>query len=91
MRTHVLDQQNSSGSCIGSDAFATRHAVLLACGRTSVQLIACAHGWLQVTHEPCFCLLREVVSYSGGGRGQPIREALENPGKEHFILFHIGY
>ncbi|KAK9843112.1 hypothetical protein WJX74_007152 [Apatococcus lobatus] len=43
-----------------------------------------------VTHEPCFCLLREVVSYSGGGRGQPIREALENPGKEHFILFHIG-
>ncbi len=45
---------------------------------------------MQVTHEPCFCLLREVVSYSGGGRGQPIREALENPGKEHFILFHIG-
>lgn len=43
-----------------------------------------------VTHEPHFCLLREVVSYTGGARGQPSREVLENPCAENFILFHIG-
>lgn len=43
-----------------------------------------------VTHEPRFCLLREVVSYSGGNQGKPIREVLDNPCKEHFILFQIG-
>ncbi|KAI8112489.1 hypothetical protein M9434_003812 [Picochlorum sp. BPE23] len=41
-----------------------------------------------VTHEPHFCLLREVVSYKN--KGQPIREALENPSEEHFVLFQIG-
>ena len=43
-----------------------------------------------VTHEPHFCLLREVVSFSGGGRGQPAREVLANPKKEDFILFQVG-
>ncbi len=43
-----------------------------------------------VTHEPRFCLLREVVSYTGGNQGKPIREVLDNPCKEHFILFQIG-
>ena len=46
-----------------------------------------------VTHEPNFCLLREVVRFgggAGGGKGQPAREALENPAAEHFILFQIG-
>ena len=28
-----------------------------------------------VTHEPHFCLLREVVKFGGGDRGQPSREA----------------
>ena len=41
-----------------------------------------------VTHEPHFCLLREVVSYKN--KGQPIREALENPSQEHFVLLQIG-
>lgn len=44
---------------------------------------------LQVTHEPHFCLLREVVNFSGGSRGRPSREALDNPCAEHFILFQI--
>ena len=45
-----------------------------------------------VTHEPHFCLLREVVRFGGGGnRGQPAREVLDNPCAEHFILFQIGY
>lgn len=43
-----------------------------------------------VTHEPHFNLLREVVSYGSGGRGQPAREVLENPCQEHFVLFQIG-
>ena len=44
-----------------------------------------------VTHEPNFCLLREVVRFGGGGgAGQPSREALANPSAEHFILFQIG-
>ena len=44
-----------------------------------------------VTHEPNFCLLREVVRFGGGGgKGQPSREALENPSAEHFILFQLG-
>lgn len=43
-----------------------------------------------VTHEPHFCLLREVVSYTGGARGQPAREVLENPCQEHFVLLQIG-
>lgn len=41
-----------------------------------------------VTHEPHFCLLREVVSYKN--KGQPLREALENPSQEHFVLLQIG-
>jgi 5'-3' exoribonuclease 1 len=43
-----------------------------------------------VTHEPHFNLLREVVSYGAGGRGQPAREVLENPCQEHFVLLQIG-
>ncbi|GLI61583.1 hypothetical protein VaNZ11_003999 [Volvox africanus] len=43
-----------------------------------------------VSHEPHFCLLREVVSYTGKNRGQPAREVLENPCAENFILFQIG-
>jgi hypothetical protein len=33
----------------------------------------------------------QVVSYTGGNRGQPTREVLENPCAENFILFHIRY
>ena len=44
-----------------------------------------------VTHEPHFCLLREVVSFTGGGRGQPAREVLDNPCQEHFVLLQIGW
>ena len=43
-----------------------------------------------VTHEPHFCLLREVVSFTGGGRGQPAKEVLDNPCQEHFVLLQIG-
>lgn len=43
-----------------------------------------------ITHEPHFCLLREVVSFTGGGRGQPSRETLSNPKKEFFTLFQVG-
>ncbi|GAB4816899.1 hypothetical protein N2152v2_003945 [Parachlorella kessleri] len=43
-----------------------------------------------VTHEPHFCLLREVVSFTGGNRGQPAREVLDNPCQEHFVLLQIG-
>jgi hypothetical protein len=44
-----------------------------------------------VTHEPHFCLLREVVSFTGKNRGQPSRETLANPCAENFILFQIGW
>lgn len=44
-----------------------------------------------MTHEPHFCLLREVVSFTGGGRGQPAREVLDNPCQEHFVLLQIGW
>lgn len=43
-----------------------------------------------VSHEPHFCLLREVVSFGGGNKGRPSREVLENPCAEHFVLFHLG-
>ncbi len=44
-----------------------------------------------VTHEPNFCLLREVVKFGGGGRGgQPAREILENPTDEGFLLYQVG-
>ena len=43
-----------------------------------------------VTHEPHFCLLREVVLFGGKHRGQPSRETLSNPCAENFILFQIG-
>jgi 5'-3' exoribonuclease 1 len=43
-----------------------------------------------VTHEPHFCLLREVVSFTGKNRGQPSRETLSNPCAENVILFQIG-
>ena len=43
-----------------------------------------------VTHEPHFVLLREVVSFTGGNRGQPAREVLDNPCQEHFVLLQIG-
>lgn len=43
-----------------------------------------------VTHQPNFCLLREVVHYTAGGMGQPAREALANPAAEHFVLLQIG-
>ena len=45
-----------------------------------------------VSHEPFFCLLREVVRFGGAGsnRGQPSREVLDNPCADHFILFQIG-
>lgn len=43
-----------------------------------------------VTHEPHFCLLREVVSFGGANRGRPSREVLENPCAEHFVLLQIG-
>ncbi len=39
-----------------------------------------------VSHEPHFCLLREVVKFGGGGSGQPSREVLENPSEEGFQL-----
>ena len=43
----------------------------------------------QVSHEPFFCLLREVVSYGKGGKGQPSREVLDNPCADSFVLLHI--
>lgn len=41
------------------------------------------------SHEPHFCLLREVVSYDRGGRGQPSREVLQMK-RSDFQLLHIG-
>ena len=35
-------------------------------------------------------LVPQVVSYTGGNRGQPAREVLENPCAENFILFQVG-
>ena len=46
-------------------------------------------AWVQVSHEPFFCLLREVVSYGKGGKGQPSREVLDNPCADSFVLLHI--
>lgn len=43
-----------------------------------------------VSHEPHFCLLREVVKFGSSEKGQPSREVLSNPKKEHFVLFQIG-
>ena len=43
-----------------------------------------------VTHEPHFCLLREVVKFGGGERGQPSREVLSNPTDDGFLLLHVG-
>jgi 5'-3' exoribonuclease 1 len=39
-----------------------------------------------VTHEPHFCLLREVVQF-GSGRGRPTRDVLTNPSEDNFMLF----
>lgn len=41
------------------------------------------------THEPHFCLLREVVSYDSLSKGQPSREVLDMK-KHDFLLMHIG-
>ena len=43
-----------------------------------------------VSHEPHFCLRREVVSFGGANRGRPSREVLENPCAEHFVMLQIG-
>jgi hypothetical protein len=43
-----------------------------------------------VTHEPHFCLLREIVSFTGNNRGQPARETIENPSEDTFIVFQVG-
>ena len=42
-----------------------------------------------VSHEPHFCLLREVVKFGGGGSGQPSREVLENPSEDGFQLLQV--
>ena len=42
-----------------------------------------------VSHEPHFCLLREVVKFGGGGAGQPSREVLENPSEDGFQLLQV--
>jgi 5'-3' exonuclease len=44
-----------------------------------------------VSHEPHFCLLREVVKFGGGGSGQPSREVLENPSEEGFQLLQARF
>lgn len=41
-----------------------------------------------VTHEPHFCLLREVVQF-GSGRGRPTRDVLTNPSEDNFMLFQV--
>ena len=44
-----------------------------------------------VTHEPHFCLLREVVKFGAGANsGQPSRETLQNPTDDGFLLQHVG-
>ena len=40
-----------------------------------------------VTHEPHFCLLREVVQF-GSGRGRPTRDVLTNPSEDNFMNLH---
>ena len=46
-----------------------------------------SHTALTLSVRPA--LLPQVVSYGGGGRGQPAREVLENPCAENFILFQV--
>ena len=43
-----------------------------------------------VTHEPHFCLLREVVKFGGGEKGQPSREILERPSDDGFLMLQVG-
>ena len=43
-----------------------------------------------VSHEPQFCLLREVVSYDKGNKGKPPRDVLSNPQANHFMILQIG-
>ena len=44
-----------------------------------------------VSHEPHFCLLREVVKFGGGGAGQPSREVMENPSEDGFQLLQVRH
>ena len=43
-----------------------------------------------VTHEPHFCLLREVVKFGEGEKGQPSREILERPSDDGFLMLQVG-
>lgn len=82
-----------TGKCQSTASGDSRHVQPAMChAMTLLQtlLTAAVFSPVQVTHEPHFCLLREVVSFSGGSRGRPSREVLENPCQESFILFQIG-